>query len=121
MRFAVGALAALLVAVTAFPAVAQVDPNDPDKPFLIFELRLRNHRFHPDRIIVPAFTPFRLRVKNADKTPQLFESPDLNIRGTIEPGKNITFRLPPQDAQEYKFYGKEQGKDATALGLLQAK
>ena len=104
---AVGVIAALLLA--APPARA-------DEPLLV---TLREHRFEPARIEVPAGQKFRLLVHNADSTADEFESSELNREKLVAPGQTITVFLGPLDAGEYKFFGDFH--QDTAQGVLVAK
>ncbi len=105
------AVAALSAALLAGGSPARAD----DLPTLVF----RQHRFVPDRIVVPAHVKFRLRVQNTDDTADEFESVDLNREKLVPPGKEITVFLGPLDAGEYKFFGDFH--QDTAQGVLVAK
>jgi hypothetical protein len=82
-------------------------------------LVLRNHRFEPDQIEVPARTKFQLRIHNADTTPDEFESTDLNREKLIPAGATITVFLGPLAPGEYKFFGDFH--QDTARGVMVAK
>jgi hypothetical protein len=82
-------------------------------------LTIRNHRFEPARIEVPAGTKFKLMVKNADSTAEEFESTSLNREKLVPPGQTVTIFLGPLSPGEYKFIG-EFHQD-TAQGILVAK
>jgi high-affinity iron transporter len=83
-------------------------------PLLIFQ----NHRFIPDRIVVPANQKFKLMVKNTDDTADEFESTDLNREKLVAPGQTITVFLGPLDPGTYKFFGDFH--QDTAQGVLVA-
>ncbi|WP_428483717.1 cupredoxin domain-containing protein [Rhodopila sp.] len=85
-----------------------------DLPTLVF----RQHRFVPDRIVVPAHVKFRLRVQNTDDSADEFESSDLNREKLVPAGKDITVFLGPLDPGEYKFFGDFH--QDTARGVLVA-
>ena len=85
-----------------------------DVPTLTF----RQHRFVPDRIIVPAHVKFRLRVRNTDEAADEFESTDLNREKLVAPGETITVFLGPLDPGEYRFFGDFH--QDTAQGVLVA-
>jgi len=80
---------------------------------------LRQHRFVPDRIQVPAHVKFQLKVQNTDDSSDEFESVDLNREKLVGPGKTITVFLGPLDPGEYKFFGDFH--QDTAQGVLIAK
>ncbi len=105
------ATAVLLTALLAGSHQARAD----DLPTLVFH----NHRFEPDRIVVPANVKFQLHVKNTDDTADEFESVDLNREKLVTPGQTIVVFLGPLSPGEYKFFGDFH--QATAQGVLVAK
>jgi high-affinity iron transporter len=82
-------------------------------------LEFRQHRFVPDRVVVPANVKFRLLVKNNDDTADEFESVDLNREKLVAPGQTITVFLGPLSPGEYKFFGDFH--QDTAQGVMVAK
>ena len=69
------------------------------------KLAIRDHKFDPAVLNVPANTKIKLLVENQDATPEEFESSDLN-REKVVTGKNtITVLLGPLDAGKYHFFG----------------
>ena len=84
-----------------------------------FSLTLRNHRFEPDRLDVPANVKFRLTVHNADDTADEFDSTDLNREKIIPGGRSGNITLGPLKPGEYKFMGEFHSD--TAQGVLVAK
>ena len=105
-------LAALpVVAVLWAPAASAEDST--------FSLTIRNHRFEPETITVPANTRFRLMIENADPTPEEFESHTLN-REKVIPGKSkAVVLIGPLKAGTYPFVGEFH--EATAKGKIVAK
>lgn len=84
-----------------------------------FEIAIRDHRFEPSEITVPANTRINLIVKNEDATPEEFESKKLN-REKVIPGKSqATIAIGPLKAGEYPFVGEFHEK--TAAGKLIAR
>lgn len=74
-----------------------------------FEVRIaiRNHRFEPAVIDVPADRPLKLIVTNEDATPEEFESIGLKIERIIPPGKTAEFLVKPlRPNRDYKFFGE---------------
>ena len=87
---------------------------DPD-----FTLTIRNHRFEPAELQVPAGKKLRLLVKNADATPEEFESHSLK-REKIIPGKGeAVILIGPLKPGTYEFFGEFNPK--TAKGNIVAK
>lgn len=83
-------------------------------------ITIRDHRFEPDTIEVPAGQEIKLVVTNADPTPEEFESAGLKIERVIRPGQTAEFRVRPLLANRtYKFFGEYHPK--TAQGRLVVK
>jgi len=82
-------------------------------------IKIKNHRFEPDIINVPADTKFKITVENLDNTIEEFESDDLKKEKLIGAGKKISLQISPIKAGEYKFYGDFHQK--TAQGKIIAK
>jgi plastocyanin domain-containing protein len=102
----------IALAAAAAPPVAADEPQH-------LTLTIRNHRFEPAQIEVPAGTRFRLWVKNADPSLEEFESFDLHREKLVPPGKEIYVFLGPLDKGEYKFFGDFH--QDTAQGVMIAK
>jgi plastocyanin len=84
-----------------------------------FTITIKDHRFEPSELQVPAGKKIRLRVKNLDPTPEEFESHDLK-REKVIPGKSeATIIIGPLKPGTYKFVGEFH--EATAKGSLVAK
>jgi hypothetical protein len=95
----------LLVSTTALAA----DPVE-------FKLVIKDHRFVPAELKVPAGQKLKLVVENQDPTPEEFESYSLN-REKIVPGKGkIIVMVGPLKPGKYEFFG-EFNMD-TAQGAL---
>ncbi len=67
-------------------------------------LVLKEHRFAPDHIEVPAGERFQIVVHNQDDTASEFESSDLKVEKIVAPGSTITVRAGPLHPGSYKFF-----------------
>ncbi len=84
-----------------------------------FAIAIKDHKFSPDRIEIPAGKKVKLIVDNQDATPEEFESNSMKIEKVI-PGKSkATIYVGPLKAGEYKFAGEFNEK--TAKGVIVAK
>ena len=84
-----------------------------------FAIAIKDHKFSPDRIEIPAGKKVKLVVDNQDSTPEEFESSSMKIEKVI-PGKSkATIYVGPLKAGEYKFVGEFNEK--TAKGVIVAK
>lgn len=89
------AAAALLASIT-WPVAAQTTA---------FALVIRNHRFEPEQITIPAGQKIELRITNADATPEEFESTDLRREKVVPPGQEIVVYVGPLKPGSYEFFG----------------
>jgi plastocyanin len=72
----------------------------------VFTIVLKDHKFDPAELHVPAGKPITLTVKNADSTAEEFESSDLKIEKVIPGGQEGTIRLQSLPAGNYSFTGE---------------
>jgi hypothetical protein len=84
-----------------------------------FTLTLRDHKFVPAQLVVPANTKFKLVVVNTDPTPEEFESHELNREKIVTGKGRITIFLGPLKPGSYPFFGEFHM--ATAKGTLIAR
>lgn len=84
-----------------------------------FTLTLKNHRFVPAQVVVPANTKVKLLIVNEDATPEEFESHELNREKIVTGKGKITVFLGPLKPGKYPFFGEFHPK--TAQGVLIAK
>ena len=82
-------------------------------------LRIKDHRFIPAEMFVPANTKFRLVVVNEDPTPEEFESHELNREKVVTGNSKIVVFLGPLKPGKYGYYGEFHMN--TAQGLLIAR
>ena len=98
-----------LVALFSAPAVRAAEKKT-------VEITISDHRFQPDVIKIPADTQVMLKVKNADATPEEFESNELKIEKII-PGKSKGIVIiPPLKPGTYGFVGEFH--EETAKGKI---
>lgn len=98
-------LSALLLGTTA--AAAEIPE---------YTLAIREHRFEPAQLTVPAGVKVRLKVINSDATPEEFESHELNREKVIAGGATATIFVGPLEPGRYPFFG--EFNEATAQGVL---
>ena len=83
------------------------------------KLVIRDHRFVPAELTVPANTKIKLLVVNEDATPEEFESHELNREKVVTGKGTIQVYVGPLKPGRYPFFG-EFHMD-TAQGALIAK
>ena len=101
-------LTSLALGLSAAPALANDIP--------VYELIIKDKRFQPERLVIPADTKVKLLVHNQDATPEEFESHELNREKVIVGNSSATIYVGPLVAGEYPFFG-EFNPD-TAQGVL---
>lgn len=101
----------VIVAAALAGGLARADDNP--------RLTIRDHKFQPERLEVPAGVKFRLTVKNDDTTAEEFESFELNREKVVPAGKEIPVFLGPLERGQYPFFG-DFHRD-TARGVLVVK
>ena len=69
-----------------------------------YKLTIKDHKFEPTQLTVPAGTKFKVLVRNQDATPSEFESNDFNREKIVLPGGEITVFIGPLDKGRYKFF-----------------
>jgi plastocyanin len=99
-----------LAAIAAFGAAAVAEDNL--KP----TVAIKDHRFDPAEIHVPAGKRIALTVANQDATPEEIESHGLKVEKVIPGGSSVVVRFGPLDAGRYPFYGEFH--KATAQGVV---
>ena len=70
-----------------------------------FELVLKDHLFTPARLKVPAEQKIKIRLINADPTPEEFESFALNREKVVLGRAEAVLYLGPLKPGEYEFFG----------------
>jgi len=109
-RLSIG-MAILTTALALAPAAHAADPE--------FTLSIKDHRFEPAELQVPAGVKIRLIVKNLDATPSEFESNELHREKVVSPGQQILVIVGPLDPGTYGFF--DDFHQDTGQGKLIAK
>ena len=81
-------------------------------------LTIKDHRFVPSEVNVPAGERFRIEVENQDSTPAEFESSDLRVEKIVVPGGKIAVMVGPLKPGIYKFF--DDYHPDTATGTMTA-
>ena len=79
-------------------------------------LVIKNHRFEPSELKVPAGQRVKLVVHNQDSTPEEFESHSMNREKVIPGGAKATIYFGPLKPGRYDFFGEYN--EATAKGVV---
>jgi Cupredoxin-like domain len=101
-----------LAATLACALTAQAETSE-------FTIAIKNHRFDPPVVTVPANTKVKLVIENQDPTPEEFESHDLNREKVVAGGAKASIWVGPLTPGTYIFFGEFHPD--TASGTLVAK
>ena len=82
-------------------------------------LVIRDHKFEPAELAVPAGAKIKLSIENHDATPEEFESHELNREKIVVGNGTITVFIGPLEPGRYPFFGDFHQE--TAQGVLVAK
>ncbi len=91
------------------PAFAMAADNE-------FAITIKDHKFSPSEIRVPAGQKVKLIIENQDSTPEEFESHELNREKIIAPRSKAAIWIGPLKPGKYPFMG--EFNQATAQGVV---
>jgi plastocyanin len=103
-----------LVLAACLPALALVSTARADTAEITIEIK--DHKFEPAEVKVPAGSRVKLTIKNADATAEEFESRELGVEKVIAGNASAIIRLKPLDKGSYGFFGEYH--EATAQGKI---
>ena len=103
-------MVSLIVVANLLMPVAQAD-EVPE-----FRLVIKNHRFEPAELTIPAGVKVKLIVDNQDSTPEEFESHELNREKVIPGNSQAKVFVGPLAPGVYPFFG--EFNEATCQGKL---
>jgi hypothetical protein len=81
-----------------------------------YTILIKNHRFEPADLIVPAGKKIKLIINNTDSTPEEFESHELKREKVIPGNAKATIYVGPLSPGKYPFFG--EFNEATAKGII---
>ncbi len=84
-----------------------------------YKIVIKDHKFSPQNVDIPAGEKVKLIVENQDQTTEEFESTDLNREKIIKGGKSSTIYIGPLTAGVYQYYGEFNAD--SARGTVTAK
>lgn len=91
------------------PAFAMAADNE-------FAITIKDHKFSPSEVRVPAGQKVKLIIENQDSTPEEFESHELNREKIIAPRSKAAIWIGPLKPGKYPFMG--EFNQATAKGVV---
>ncbi|MDH5180229.1 MAG: cupredoxin domain-containing protein [Gammaproteobacteria bacterium] len=84
-----------------------------------FTINIKDHKFDPAEITIPANTKVKLLVQNNDATPEEFESYELHREKIIRGNSKAIIFVGPLEPGRYNFFGEFNPK--TAQGFINVK
>jgi len=78
-----------------------------------YRLVIKNHRFEPAALEIPAGQKIKLIIENQDPTPEEFESHQLNREKIVPANGKTSIYLGPLDPGSYPFFGEFNPRTAT--------
>ena len=105
-------LAVMAVLVVAAAVAVQAGAAEPPEVKLV----IKDHKFAPAELRIPAATKVMLVIENQDPTAEEFESHDLHREKVIAGNRTAKIPVGPLKPGSYKFFG-EFNQD-TAQGVL---
>ena len=100
---------AFLLSLVLLPAFANAAAPE-------INLVIKDHRFIPAEVKVPAGQKIKLLIDNQDATPEEFESHELNREKVIAGRSKATIYIGPLKPGSYPFIG--EFNEATAKGVV---
>jgi len=95
--------AAVVALLAAWVLVAGSARGD---DLIVIAVTIKDHRFSPSEIHVPAGRPVRLDISNEDPTAEEFDSRALKVEKVIAGGKSGSVRIRPLERGRYPFVGE---------------
>jgi cupredoxin-like protein len=83
-----------------------------------FIIKIKDHLFFPAEIIIPENKKVKFIIFNADKTPEQFDSFDLNREKVIFAGNKSTIFIGPLPSGEYHFFGEYHPNTARGVVIV---
>lgn len=99
-------------AIAAALAIAPLSAQAADD----FTLTIKDHKFSPAELKVPANKRVTITVVNADPTPEEFESDELKVEKIIAGNSKAIVRVGPLKPGRYGFFGEFH--EDTAKGVV---
>ena len=107
---------AVLIAATFFSSASVAATTAATNDYVI---ELKDHKFTPANLVIPAGEKVKVVVKNLDATPAEFESHDFNREKIIKGGKEAIIFVGPLDAGTYHYF--DEFNQDIAKGTITAK
>jgi hypothetical protein len=105
------------LAVLPMLLLAGGQPARADDP--AFSLTLKDHKFDPAELTIPANKRVKLTVKNLDPTPAEFESDDFKAEKVVPAGHEVSLFIGPLKAGTYEFHDEYHEAESKSRLIVQ--
>ena len=90
-----------------------------EEEVVTFTIVIKDHRFEPSEIRVPAGKRAVINLRNEDPTAEEFDSAELNIEKVIAGGRSGVVRLRPLEPGRYSFVGEYHSDTAKGIVIVE--
>ena len=108
----------ILAVLTSALLIVGVSAADAAPEPTVVRLTLKNHRFTPESVEVPAGQRVRIDLVNQDNATEEFDSEDLHVEKDVSPNGRVSFVVGPLKPGTYSFVGELHAD--TASGTIKA-
>ena len=108
-----------IVFAAAIAAVAMLPTSGAVKAQEALSITIKNHKFEPAELKVPANKRISLTVINDDPSPEEFESKSLKVEKVIAGKSKATVQFGPLKPGKYKFEGEFNSKTAQGVVVVE--
>ncbi len=84
-----------------------------------FTIIIKDHKFSPEELIIPANKKVKIIIDNQDATPEEFESFDLNREKIVPANGQVTIFVGPLKPGRYKYFGEFHQDTAQGIIVVQ--
>lgn len=112
--------ASILGAVVAAGLTFSVSAMAAEPAQTTVTLILKDHRFTPSTLTVPAGQPVRIELRNQDGTAEEFDSEDLHAEKDVGPHAKVVIQIGPLKPGTYHFMGELNSKTAQGQVIVEA-
>jgi len=108
-----------IVFAAAIAAIAMLPASGAVKAQEALSITIKNHKFEPAELKVPANKRISLTVINDDPSPEEFESKSLKVEKVIAGKSKATVQFGPLKPGKYKFEGEFNSKTAQGVVVVE--
>jgi plastocyanin len=85
----------------------------------VYKIVIKDHKFNPETLTIPAGKKVKISVENQDPTPEEFESHELNREKVIPGNKKAVIFVGPLNPGTYSYFGEFHPETAQGKIVVQ--